>query len=483
MMTSRARTIGLLLGLLLAVPCVSALAQDQPANPPPQPDSSAGNSGGAQPQGEEEVPALPRTPQNDRVPVSGVEDYRLDGINLGRSFVVGQAEFNEVYSTNTNGAATSSGAMHDSISNLQGMLSLQLLSRRSALNLDYRPGLLVYDRGTVGTEIIQQFNITEKFYLRRWTLVLGNDFSYLPQSPIGLGGFVGGGAANSGIPGVGGGLTNFNPFFVPGQSIQTLGNRISNAFVGQAQYTFGPRSSVNFSGTYGLVHFFDTGLLNSRDLALRLGYDYTISAKQTFTVAYSRNQIFFSPGIPGFSSDSVLVGYRRTISGRMSLIVESGPQFSHFQGGVSGSSTRVAYHVRGVLRYRTLRNTIELSYQHRLSEGSGVLVGAQTDLVSASIARIVSRNWTATTSANFNHNSSLNQTTGAVTNFHFNSWNGNISASRRLGQSTNIQFQYNVSRQTSNVSGCINNIPCGSVSLNQQIGLGLVWNSRPYSID
>jgi hypothetical protein len=473
----RSRTVALLLGIFIAAPCVRVLAQQQPA------DSGAGTAGGAQPQGQEEAPALPQTPQNDRVPVSGVEDYHLSGINLGRNFIVGQVQVNEVYDTNANSAPTTTGAQNDSLTNVQGMLSIQWLSRRIAFNLDYRPGLLVYDRGTFGASVIQGLSVTEKFYLRRWTLLVGDDFTYLPQSPLGLGTFGVGGLASQGIPGVGGGLTNFNPFFVPGQSIQTGGNRISNTIVGQAQYTFGPRSSVHLSGSYGLLHFFDAGFVNPRNMALRSGYDYLITTRQTFTVSYSRSQAYFSSGLPGFSTDSVTVGYRRELPGRMSLTGESGPQFSHFQPGTGGSTTRISYFVRGSFRYKSSRNNLELSYQHRLTEGSGVLLGAQSDLVGARLARLLSRNWTGTVVANFNRNDRLNQNTGAVTNFHFNSWNGGIVVSRTLGLSTQLQFHYDIARQTANFSTCVNNIACGNVYLHQQIGMGLVWNSRPYSID
>lgn len=483
MKASRARSIALLLGLSVAVPCVAALAQDQPGSPPQQPpNSGAENSGGAQPQGEE-IPVLPRTPQNDRTPVSGVEDYRLDGINLGRNFLVGQVQLNEIYDTNSNSGTSSSAAQNDSITNLRGLLSLQWLSRRTALNLDYHPALLVYDRGTLGTSVIQQFNVTEKFYVHRWTLLLGNDFTFLPQSAAGLGGYGLGGVGNPGIPGLGGGLTNFNPFFVPGQSIQTLGDRISNALVGQAQYTFGPRSSVNLSGTYGLLHFFESGLVNSRDLSFHFGYDYLISPKNTFTVAYTHTQLSFSAGRPGFSNQSVVVAYRRYITGKMSLILEGGPQFSHFNSSLSGPTTRLSLLVRSVLRYQSIRNGVDITYQHRVTAGSGLLVGADTDLVNAMFMRVLSRNWTAATSALFSHNSSLSQTTGANLNVHFNTWRGDLTAHRKLGQSLDLEIRYDISRQTSNVTSCINNISCGAVHLRHQIGLGLIWNSRPYSID
>lgn len=478
-MASHARTIELLLSLMLAVPCVGARDQEQPTTPPQQPP----DVGGAQPQGEEEAAPLPRTPQNDRVPVAGVEDYRLDGLNLGRSFVVTQVQFNELYATNPNNSSTRSGAQSDNVSNLRGSLALQFLSRRTAIDLDYRPGLLIYDQGAVGTAVLQQFGISEKLYLRRWTLVFGDDFSYLPQAPIGLGAFAGGGATSAGLPGTGGGLTNFNGGFVPGQFIQAQSDRLTNAVLGQAQYTFGPRSAVNFSSYYGQVHFFDPAFVNSRSVGLRFGYDYTISQKQTLTVAYSFNRVFYPIGKPGLFGNSVLVGYRRTITGKLALTLEGGPQFSRFQSALTTGGTRLSYLTRAIFRYLTPRNAIDLTYQHRLTEGSGVSIGAQSDIVNALFNRIVSRNWTAAISSGFTHNRSLNQATGAVTNLQFNSWNGNFTASRRLSQNTSLEFHYSLARQTSNISTCIKTTVCGSVFLNQQIGMGLTWNSRPYSID
>ena len=477
----RARTTALLLGLLLAVSCLRTQAQDQSAPP----DSSAGNPSGATPQGEE-VPSLARTPQNDRTPVSGVEDYRLDGLNLGRSFLLGKVDFTENYDTNSNSAASNATSQNDSITNLHGSLAVQWLSRKSALDLDYIFGALFYAKGTFSQSTNQQLNVTEKIYLRRWTLLLGNDFAFLPQSPLGLGGLGVGAGGFGGLPGLGGfggGLTGFNPGFLPGQNVQGTGSRIREAVVGQGQYSFGPRSSANFSGTYGLLHFLDNGFLSSRTLGLRAGYDYELNPRQTISVNTNYNSVGYSSTQPGFFSQSFQVAYRRTITGRLSMLAEGGPQITHFATALKGPSNRLSWTMRSSLRYMTTRNSLELAYAHRLTEGSGLLVGADTDTLDIRFSRLISRSWTSSLVGQFNRNNSLTQTTSAKINNHFNSWLGGVTFQRLLGRQTNLQLSYTLSRQTSNTSVCAGSVPCGAVSLRQQIGLGLSWSSRPYSID
>ena len=483
MKASRTKNFLLFLGLLLALPCMSARAQDQPPGSSQQP---APPDSGAPPQGEEDVPTVLQTPQNDRTPVSGVEDYRLDGLNLGRNFLLGTIKFTEVYDTNTNSSKSSSKSLNDSISTLHGNLSLQWLSPKTALDLDYNTGVLFYSKGTFSTSMVQQLNVTEKLYIHRWTVLFGNDFAYLPQSPVGLGGLgVGsvGNGGNGGIPGLGGGLTNYNPFYVPGQSIQSVGNRVSNAVVGQGQYTIGPRSSLNFSGTYSLVHFFDSGFLNSRSIGLRFGYDYLMNARNTITFALSSSDFGYSTGISSFSNHSATAAYRRTLTGRLSVIIQGGPQISHFSSPLTGSSNRYSWMLRSVVRYVKTRNDLNLIYLHHITEGSGLLVGASSDALLAQVGRTLTRRWSGSLIADFSHNSSLRQTTGATLGRHFTTWRGGIEMQRTLGSRTSIQFRYTASRQTANVSICALNIPCGSIALRQQIGMGINWASRPYSID
>ena len=470
------RTIAatLLLGLLLFVPCTRA---QQPDTPPTQ-DPGAEN--GTPVQGEE-VPTLARTPQNDRGPVSGVEDYRLDGLNLGRSFVTGTVQGRETYDTNTNSSSTKSKASQDSVTNLLGSISLQKLARTTALNLDYTGALFLYASGSLSEGTAHKFNVTEKFYLRRWTLLLGDDFSFLPESAAGLGGLGFGGG--SGIPGLGGGLTNYNPFLLPGQSIQSLGNRINNVIVGQVQYTIGPRSSFNFSSNYGLVHFFTLGLLNSRSLGMRVGYDYLLDARQTFTLAYVNDFFSYSSALPGFSTHSAVAAYKRFLTGRLSFLVEGGPQISRFKNPISGNATSLSWRLRSQLRHLTARNSMEFDYLHHITAGSGVLIGANSDMLRTDYSRILSRNWTAGILGSFSRNSGLRQTSGINTNRHSNSWTAGTTIHRLLGERANIDLTYHISRQTANFSVCPGNIPCGSVSLRHQVGVGMTWSSRPYLID
>ena len=472
MKAGRTIALTLQLGLLLFVPYTRA---QQPDTPPTQ-DPGADN--GTPVQGEE-VPTLARTPQNDRGPVSGVEDYRLDGLSLGRSFVTGKVQGRETYDTNTNNSATKSKASQDSVTNLLGSISLQKLARTTALNLDYSGALFFYARGSLSYGTAHKFNVTEKFYLRRWTVLLGNDFSFLPESAGGLGGLGFGG----GLPGLGGGLTNYNPFLLPGQSFQSLGKRINNVIVGQVQYTVGPRSSFNLSGNYGLVHFFTVGLLNSRSVGMRVGYDYLIDARQTFTLSYVNDFFNYSSAIPGFSTHSAVVAYKRFLTGRLSFLMEGGPQISRFQNPVSGNATSLSWRLRSQLRRLTARNSLELEYSHHITAGSGVLIGANSDILRTDFSRTLSRNWTGGLLGSFNRNSGLRQTSGGNSSRHSNSWTAGTMIHRLVGERANIDLNYHISRQTANFSVCPGNVPCGSVSLRHQVGVGMTWSSRPYLID
>jgi hypothetical protein len=262
-----------------------------------------------------------------------------------------------------------------------------------------------------------------------------------------------------------------------------LGKRINNVVVGQAQYVIGPRSSVNISGSYGQVHFFNLGFLNSRILGMRVGYDYRMDARQTVTLAYVNDFLSYSSAIPGFATHSALAAYKRFLTGRLSLLAEGGPQISHFKNPLSGNANSLSWRFRAQLRRLSGRNSLDANYLHHITAGSGVLIGANTDHAQIDFSRTLSRSLTGTLLGSFSHNSVLRQTSTASTGHYFNSWTAGAVVHRLLGERAHIDLSYHISRQTSNFSLCPTSAPCGSVSLRHQIGAGVMWQSRPYLID
>lgn len=429
-------------------------------------------------------------------PVGGVEDYRLKGLSLGRSFLVPSLSLRELYDTNTTNAATASTRRADTVTSLSGSLSLELLKRNSTLDLDYQAGGFLYNTQTQSNGVVQQLSVTDKFYLHRWSILVGENFSYLPDASIGLGGLangIGGGLGVGGVlPGVGGGVTNFNPFLLPGQSIQSNNvSRLVSSSVVQLQYTLGARSSLDGTLSVGFVHFPDNNLLNSRQIAPRIGYNRAITAKDTIVLGYSAAIFNFSGASSGFTSHTVRIGYRRIVTGRLSATVEGGPAISTFGApagmtAVPGGATRISWAIRTNLEYLMRRGSLRVDYGHRLTEGSGLLLGADSDRVDFFYLRDLTRIWNGGLSGTFAHNHGLTQTLGTTAMniaTQFNTWNVGVNVSRPIGRHSRLEFRYYVSRQTSNTNVCASGLTCGAVALGQNISVAFNWTTRPINLE
>ncbi len=469
----------LALGLLLALPALRA--QDTPVNPP----TGSGESG-SQGQGQSEQTTSGATPRIERTPVGGVTEDRVGGLSLGRSFLLPSFQIFENYDTNIENAGTTSSSRASSVTGLRGTLSLSLQRRRSSLMLDYATGGYLFNSNSSDNSFSQQLGLTDSLFFRRWSFLLGEHVSYLPQSAFGLGGLgIGTGGAQS-LPNPGGTLNNFNPTFVPGQSLIGGGARLSSSTVAQGQYMIGPRSSFSVAGSFSLLHFLGPGFIDSHGESIQVGYDFNPGPRDTLTFGYSGSFFQVNAGQVHNGNHQIQLGYRRRISGRLSFVTGGGPVVNHFSNPVNGSGNRISWGLRSSLQYLTAEGTLAVLYSHRITEGSGLLLGADSDEVSLNYARNLSRVWNVLFDGGYAHNQSLQQTTPGLSSFHFNGWRGGVSVHRPVGRNSSLYVQYTLNRQTSNATLCgtsVTLVSCGTVALRQTIGLGFDWSTRPYAID
>ena len=89
----------------------------------------------------------------------------------------------------------------------------------------------------------------------------------------------------------------------------------------------------------------------------------------------------------------VKFGYARYVTGRLSFQVAAGPSVVMLRGVLTGSANNVSWALDSALNYKWDRTTLLLSYDHLVTGGSGVLVGAQTGQVEATVERKLSPRW------------------------------------------------------------------------------------------
>ena len=79
-----------------------------------------------------------------------------------------------------------------------------------------------------------------------------------------------------------------------------------------------------------------------------------------------------------------------------------------------------------------------VSYNHLVTGGSGVLVGAQTGQVQATVERTLSPKWQASVSIGYATNTSLIPTAASSSSKHYNSWYAVVRLNHQMRPGTDL---------------------------------------------
>jgi hypothetical protein len=414
----------------------------------------------------------PDTLQPDERPLTGFQQPTV-GTPMERHsyWVPGFSYYNFVQS---NGDTQGGGNSWNSTSYLAGNLSLLENWSRSQLAVNYSGGGNFSTDSAAGNGWFQQLGLTQTVNWERLQLTLLDQFSYLPQSQFGFGSGTGlaqpgiGGSLGVGSPGLAGGVD-------PGQSIFTaIGPRYSNTFGAQGNYLLSPRSSLTFGGLVGILRFTESGNIESNNYIGNLGYNYQITREDTIGVVYRFNSFHYLNFPQAIGDQSIQLAYGKKITGRLALQVTGGPEITNFRVAQSGS-TKTQY-VSGAgsatLTYAVPRGSVSFSYQHGVTSGSGVFLGATTDQLTASGTRKLTRVWSGDAHLGFASNR-LAETSQTLANQSYNTIYAGASVGRALGRNASFSLGYTAYVETSSNVG-------GFSLTTHQISVGLNWHTRPF---
>ena len=462
--------------LVAAVVCVPAAwpqQKDPRVNPPatPYPPLSPGESSSTTSSTPGAAPA-PQAP--DKRPLTGVEDFTLGSSSGKRSYIVPSLRVDSRADTNSSNRPDVSRQWND-VSTFLGRVSLEKIWSRYKLAANYAAGGVFYSSRRGSQKPIHSLAVSQTISGRRWSTLLSNSFSYLPESPFGFGGLGTSLGGTSQFP-------NINPNFNVNQTILTgIGGRISDTAFVQGSYQLGRRSSLTGAASFGLLRFLDQELFGSNQHVYSIGYEYKLREQDSLSVSYGASLIRFLDGRPGFDNHTVSLGYGRRITGRLATRTLVGAQFSKFSNPLSGPSTRNAWNLNSTLTYSFPETTLSLGYSHFTNGGGGALRGAESDVVTMGMGRKLSRLWSAGWNFRYAHNQSLRQTNPGSTRT-FNTWNTGFTLRRPVGRYAAINFDYNFQWQNSNTGFCIDG-SCGLRTLRHQFGMGFNWSLRPLEIE
>ncbi|MGA8034534.1 MAG: hypothetical protein WA823_02730 [Candidatus Acidiferrales bacterium] len=489
---------GFVVALILATAPVRAQQQQQQPGQQPEPDTQQGqdqNQNQNQENPTEPIPAI-RSPlagaadngqtnidqdaiQPDTNSITGVERVGIGAPAMTHNYwaprlaIAGTADSNPNYEV---GSSDWAGWF-----SILGGVDLHRSSGGSDLLLYYTGGGTFTNANDVDSGIIQELSLKDRFLFHRSTFTVFEQLQYLPESSLGFAG-----AAGAGIPGVGGGV-GVGTGYTPGQSLLVpRGQNLSSSTAGEWDYQVSPRTSITLVGSYSLLHYFDNDLANYGNAGFQAGFNYRISRLDTVAISYQFSAIRYSNLGQSINTNTVQGVYSRRITGKLGLQISAGPQFvtSNTPITSTGSTTPTAtsysslyWTLNANATYAFRRATLVASYSHGLTGGSGLLVGAETDIVTGTLSGRISRATNAGVSFGYARNNGLGVGTTADY-LTYDYWFAGANWTRTMGRSLDVFANYQFQHQNNSTTGCTGTA-CGQGILRSEITVGVNIHKQP----
>jgi hypothetical protein len=248
--------------------------------------------------------------------------------------------------------------------------------------------------------------------------------------------------------------------------------------VTQLVYALSPRSSITTSGSYGLLRFVKAGNIDSLDAIGSLGYNYALTKEDTLGLVYRFTRYEYSGNPQAIDDHAFNVAYGHKVAGHVALQLFGGPEITAFAIPIANTSNRISASGGATLTYALPRGGFSLTYNHGVSNGSGVLIGSSSDQVSTSAHHLVGRLWQANVDFGYAKNRALAQNL-AQNSQSFNSYFAGAGLNRPLGRNATFSLSYTAYLQGISQAVCSPGA-CSSSTTQHQISLGFTWRTRPH---
>ncbi|MBZ5526382.1 MAG: hypothetical protein LAN71_00570 [Acidobacteriia bacterium] len=419
----------------------------------------------------------------DTLPLSGAQDITVGAIQSRHSFILPSLNVTEQVDSNPFSLPAATFNTFETRTLFMGRIGLLQQSAHSEFIVDYQGGGSDSSYQASRTSMLHSLQISERFFGHRWSLLLGGQGSYLPESSFGLsnaGGLdaygVGGSSRFGGL--IDGAVPNFRPGLLPSQSISTANvYRISGIGVLQATFKVSRRTSLTAFGSYGMLHFLDSAFYDSRQILAQAGYEVQASRNNTVAFSYRYAEYLFRAQDQTIRSHAAFLSYARRITGRLGWQISGGPQYLEFSP-VIPAVQRLYWSANSSLNYQLSRLTLGADYDHGVSGGSGLLLGSEADQLQGTLSRSLSRNLQGVLALGYSDNHALSQTEAAGIKGNLRFWFGSARIERRFASRSSIFLAYNARLQNLNLPNCLGS-ECAPSAWDHQISVGLNLTARP----
>jgi hypothetical protein len=151
------------------------------------------------------------------------------------------------------------------------------------------------------------------------------------------------------------------------------------------------------------------------------------------------------------------------------------------RGVFTGSANNLSWALDSALNYKWDRTTLSFRFDRLVTGGSGVLFGAQTGQVEATIERTLSPRWGVSASIGYATNASLIPIAAPSITQNYNSWYAAVRFNHQMSPTTNLFLSYGARLQAMNATACTTP-NCGGNFISHEISAGITFGLRPISL-
>jgi hypothetical protein len=227
---------------------------------------------------------------------------------------------------------------------------------------------------------------------RRWSILLSDQFEYLPDSPLFALGTM------SGLP--------ISPSISP-DDVVLIGRNVpwaTNMAVAEATHNQSVRSSITGSFTYGILRFLKGGLVGNSMYGYSAGYNYQLTKIDTAGFRYAEERFSFNDSPMSVLSRAPTVVFEHRVASQLLLHVEAGPESYSLWSGSDPPVGRWSWLLDAGLESRIRKYNFASRYFHGTSSGSGVLVGSELNAIMGRVEGRISDGWSAQAETSWSRN-------------------------------------------------------------------------------
>jgi len=366
---------------------------------------------------------------------------------------------------------------------LSGDVAYTAKSSIRPFNMVLAGGVALSNQSAQSTATFWNVAASQGLVTRSWIFNISDSFSFLPQSPT---------TGLSGIPGVGdlGAVPVQGPSAGPAGGVLSIsGNRLSNAINGSVERQIDHATSISGGGSWSVLEFVGStaGTISNSQISGTVGLNRRLDARSSVSLEAIYSTFTYSGAGSGFAYPDIEtrglnLSYQRLLSRSLSVNVSAGPQWvSSSNSAVIPSNLNVA--VSAGVGYSHGLTNASVSYSRGVNGGSGVLPGALSDSVMASLGHSYGRNWVASLNGAYTHTSGLTLLAfgvpSAPTNLVYDTVFGGAQVTRRISAHLSGYISYEAQNQSSNYS-----LPTQTAARNalngtsQTFGIGITFSPR-----